>query len=210
MHWKMSIELTYPLVPAMGQHDPLDGMITYHQLQATATALSGELRSDLKPQIGDMADICEDLHLTTADPLGIGAVLSNALKVARLRLLDRFRETGLIEDLLTAAKRGLDDFSGRRELKLPSEYRLAFRELGLAIGLHAVTRLTGLAEAHPETLAGVRSPLSAIDPYTDLRTAIETFWASPSNQQCQTWTEHRDINGVMLATSLLPDGYLGP
>ena len=127
MHWKMSIDLTYPLVPAMGQHDPLDGMITYHQLQATATALSGELRSDLSSEIGDMTAICEELHLKTADPLGIGALLTNALKVARLRLLDRFGETRLIGDLLTAAKRGLDDFSGRPELKLPSEYRLAFR-----------------------------------------------------------------------------------
>jgi hypothetical protein len=37
MYWKMSIDLTYPLVPSMGQHDPLDGYITYHELQATAT-----------------------------------------------------------------------------------------------------------------------------------------------------------------------------
>ena len=32
MYWKMSIDLTYPLVPSMGQHDPLDGLITYQQL----------------------------------------------------------------------------------------------------------------------------------------------------------------------------------
>jgi hypothetical protein len=34
MYWKMSIDLSYPLVPLMGQHDPLDGWITYNQLQA--------------------------------------------------------------------------------------------------------------------------------------------------------------------------------
>jgi hypothetical protein len=36
MYWKMSIDLSYPLVSTMGHHDPLDGFITYLQLQATA------------------------------------------------------------------------------------------------------------------------------------------------------------------------------
>ncbi len=36
MYWKMSIDLSYPLVESMGHHDPLDGFITYNQLQATA------------------------------------------------------------------------------------------------------------------------------------------------------------------------------
>jgi len=34
MHWKMSIDLSYVLVPSMGQHDPLDGLVTYCELQA--------------------------------------------------------------------------------------------------------------------------------------------------------------------------------
>jgi len=33
MYWKMSIDLNRSLVPSMGQHDPLDGYITYNQLQ---------------------------------------------------------------------------------------------------------------------------------------------------------------------------------
>jgi hypothetical protein len=28
MYWKMSIDLSCPLVTSMGQHDPLDGLIT--------------------------------------------------------------------------------------------------------------------------------------------------------------------------------------
>ncbi|HJX55592.1 MAG TPA: hypothetical protein VJ350_02035, partial [Methanoregula sp.] len=36
MYWKMSTDLTRPLVPSMGQHDPLDGFVTYHELQLTA------------------------------------------------------------------------------------------------------------------------------------------------------------------------------
>ena len=38
---------------------------------------------------------------------------------------------------------------------------------------------------------------------------IEDFWIVPANQRTPAWVEHRDINEVMLATSLLPDGYLG-
>ncbi|MCA1786733.1 MAG: hypothetical protein LC657_12225 [Desulfobacteraceae bacterium] len=37
---------------------------------------------------------------------------------------------------------------------------------------------------------------------------IESFWLAPENQQVPTWIDHQDINQVMLATSLLPDGYL--
>ena len=36
MYWKMSIDLSRPLVPSMGHHDPLDGFVTYSELQATA------------------------------------------------------------------------------------------------------------------------------------------------------------------------------
>ena len=31
---------------------------------------------------------------------------------------------------------------------------------------------------------------------------------NPRKRKTNTWTEHRDINMVMLATSLAPDGYL--
>lgn len=39
MYWKMSIDLAYPLVSFQGQHDPLDGYITYNQLRSTAVIL---------------------------------------------------------------------------------------------------------------------------------------------------------------------------
>ncbi|NOR26749.1 MAG: hypothetical protein GQ542_20635, partial [Desulforhopalus sp.] len=34
IHWKMSIDLSRPLVPSMGLHDPLEGFLLYSQLQA--------------------------------------------------------------------------------------------------------------------------------------------------------------------------------
>ena len=35
MVWKMSTDLSFPLLPSMGHHDPLDGLITYAQLRET-------------------------------------------------------------------------------------------------------------------------------------------------------------------------------
>jgi len=43
--------------------------------------------------------------------------------------------------------------------------------------------------------------------YTELRDSIQSFWQDPTNHT-DTWFEHRDINEVMLATSLVPDGML--
>jgi hypothetical protein len=38
--------------------------------------------------------------------------------------------------------------------------------------------------------------------------AIEKFWLDPQNRTAESWTGHQDINSVMLATSLAPDGFL--
>jgi hypothetical protein len=38
--------------------------------------------------------------------------------------------------------------------------------------------------------------------------AIEIFWLEEQNQQSHGWREHLNINTVMLATALLPNGYL--
>jgi hypothetical protein len=44
--------------------------------------------------------------------------------------------------------------------------------------------------------------------YVPLRGTIETFWRNPANQQTKSWLAHRDINMVMLATSLSPEEFL--
>ena len=48
IYWKMSIDLSRPLTPSMGQHDPLDGLITYQQLQA-GIGRFGEVRHGAGP-----------------------------------------------------------------------------------------------------------------------------------------------------------------
>ena len=39
--------------------------------------------------------------------------------------------------------------------------------------------------------------------------AIDDFWSEPAHRLSASWTDHADINAVMLATSLAPRGYLG-
>ena len=84
-------------------------------------------------------------------------------------------------------RRTLDPYLATRELDGPPATRLPFRELGLAIGL--ATR------AFNPSLRATRA-------------SIEELWLDQRRQDGSGWTAHQDINDVMLATSLVPDGYL--
>jgi hypothetical protein len=94
---------------------------------------------------------------------------------------------------------------------LPCAYRLAFRELGLATGLQAA-QLIGHASANTPrpvaTTPGIQARLRALEDYASLRDEIESFWLDPEHRRASSWSDHRDINEVMLATSLAPDGFL--
>ena len=50
--------------------------------------------------------------------------------------------------------------------------------------------------------------LKALEEFGCLRDEIESFWVHPSHQKSASWCDHQDINAVMLATSLAPDGFL--
>ena len=212
MYWKMSIDLSYALVPSMGHHDPLDGFITYNQLQATAAKdPEKSKRLDLKAEITDMANICKGKSWVTDDPLGIGGLLSDAYKVAQLIRNGYFEQTDLLEILLDSSLPGLESFAKKNPWKLPADYRLAFRELGLSIGLRAFERLQGLVEENPGLLdkkLPLPSRVESLMQYRSWSEAIEMFWLENANHEANSWIEHRDINMVMLATSLAPDGYL--
>jgi hypothetical protein len=142
MYWKMSIDLSYPLVESIGHHDPLDGLITYNQIQVTATKESKKVTGPyLGSEITDMDEICVGKNWATNDPLGIGGLLSDAFKVTQLIIHGHLEQTDLVENLLDASVEGLGSYVSQGPLEFPADYRLAFRELGLSIGLQAVDRL---------------------------------------------------------------------
>jgi hypothetical protein len=212
MYWKMSTDLSYPLVPSMGQHDPLDGLITYQQLQATAVNLA-QSPADyfLATEITEMTTLCEDMTWQTDDPLGIGGLLSDAYRLAQLLVSTHVREEERLVTLLRTAEVGLEAFAGSCALNASADARLAFRELGLSIGLHAISGIQKTIEQHPENFSNphdLHVTLSGLQRFHVLLETIEGFWLERSNQQSHSWTAHRDINSVMLATSLAPDGFL--
>jgi hypothetical protein len=210
MYWKMSIDLSYPLVSAMGQHDPLDGLITYQELQeATPPASEASTWPDLSQELVDMATLCAGRNWGTDDPLGLGGLLADAYRVAQLAIIGSFEHTELLEDLLAAAGTGLASYVRQAPLQQPVDYRLAFREFGLSIGLHALERLQDLIDENPDHFSWSSSMSARIETlrqYCPLAKEIELFWLA--NQDTQSWAAHREINLVMLATSLAPEGYL--
>ena len=213
MYWKMSIDLTRPLVPSMGQHDPLDGYISYLGLRATADRLAERAEGpDLEEETIQLAAMVDAGDFTTPDPLGIGGLLVDAYRAQRLMQDGALPDQGLLGVLLTAALTGLRYYARSGELQQAPEYRLAFRELGLAIGLHAVARMARSGEDvpdRPSKSVAVRTRVRELMEYLPLRDEIESFWRDAAHRNNRTWGEHRDINDVMLATSLAPEGFLG-
>jgi hypothetical protein len=190
MAWKMSIDLSRPLVPSMGQHDPLDGWITCTQLRATASELAAEPDQEAGPDLAQetaaFAAMAAQSSWATADPLGIGGLLVDACRARQLMQRQACPDESLLPNLLDAAGDGLRYYARQGDLNAPASRRLPFRELGLAIGLAATDR----AQDRP------------------LRAKIESFWLEPRHRQQRTWAAHQDINDVMLATSLAPEGFL--
>ena len=210
LYWKMSIDLLYPLVSSMGHLDPLDGLITYSELHANARNYS-DRSPNLSAEIADMGLICVGKSWATDDPLGIGGLLSGAYKMAQLVVADSFTRPELLEAVLDDSLTGLDYFTKQSALHLPASQRLAFRELGLSIGLQAVERVLKLLEQYPSVFK--KNPfLSArvlkLMRHVRMSEIINAFWLENKNENCDSWADHRNINMVMLATSLSPDGYL--
>lgn len=198
LFWKMSIDLTYPLVTSSGHHDPLDGLITCLVLRGK------QAHPELDGVIADLKDLCAGRNWLTDDPLGIGGLLFDAGRLAQLQqsLPDTILPHLLI-DLLDSAALGLGYYVRTNTQQLPATHRLAFRELGLAIGLQAFELIQACAPG-----ARALQALERLRPYLSLQPSIEDFWLQTQHRDTLSWKDHQDINGVMLATSLLARGFL--
>ena len=208
MYWKVSIDLSRPLVASMGHHDPLDGFITCAQLDATAAQAQPAAGPSLAHELADFAAMIDPAGLATADPLGLGGVLIDAWRIEQLmRQGAPAAGHGLLDALLAAALAGLQHYLGQAELRSPAHRRLAFRELGLAIGLAAAALLADDLRRAPDLVRSAGA-IEHLARYAPVRAEIESFWLLPAHRRAATWIEHEDINDVMLATSLAPEGFL--
>lgn len=209
LFWKMSIDLSRPQVASMGLHDPLDGFLTYCQLQAGS---ANDSSLDLSREIRELRALCANQAWDTDDALGIGGLLCDAHRLRQLTSAGFLNEPRLLEDLLRSSLRGLETLVARGAFRGGAGKRLGFRELGLSIGLHAVARVRTQDGKEDGKEDGVRLAvlLEDIARFQSLADHIESFWLEPSSREFASWQDHRDINDVMLATSLAPAGYLGP
>ena len=201
--WKMSIDLSRPLVSSMGQHDPLDGLITCLELQ-TAAGFEPADGTDLTAAIADMTQMCSQARWATDDPLGIGGLLDDATRLGELIFERGMVRHELLHHLLVEAERSLRGLDWSILLSRSVGHRLAFRELGLAIGIHGLPRIGRLVG--PKRVLATLS--DGLQQYQPLAEQIEAFWSDPAHRLSRTWIDHRDINMVMLATSLAPESYL--
>lgn len=121
------------------------------------------------------------------------------------------KNSNLLENVLKSSLLGVEAFARGGSLEYPAEHRLAFRELGLTIGLLAVENLRKGIEENPDAFSRKSILLPLVEDlrgYLPFGKAIEQFWMEGKNRKSRTWIEHREINMVMLATSLAPDRFL--
>src|SRR6516225_2743670 len=194
IYWKMSTDLSRRLTYAMGLHDALDGLITFRELQHASWKKRPTLEvPDLTSAIESLSKLCRKRDWTTIDPLGIGGLLFDACRLSQLTGSDVDRE--LLGQLTDASVKSLRAFLASRSLRRSSSQRLAFRELGLAIGLMAAPTIIDEARATK-------------DRYRFLADQLVNTWLPLAHSPDELWQAHRDINDVMLATALAPQTFL--
>jgi DUF2075 family protein len=191
MYWKMDTQLSRPLVPSMGAHDPLEGLLCGLSLK---NAIFEEDKK-VEALIGKFEIMCRGKTWNTTDPLGIGGLLLNAVRAAQLEiegvdLPSSVRSTKLMRESIASLK-SLHDFG---KDKNPNR-RLAFRECGLSLGLRIAK--------HSKNAFFDTSFSEDLKEFFDLAPEIEDFWLMREHQKATTWQEHLDINAVSLAASVI-------
>jgi len=205
IYWKMSTDLSHPQVPATRLHDALDGMITLREIVRAAPGAGRTLDIPIEA----LAALCRNKDWTIDDPLGLGGLLFDACRLGQLADPDRLDDLRLLEAILRGCASGLVVFLAGRPLERSPEQRLAFRELGLAIGLRALPLIAAAADrvgAAPDS--PLRTELAALQRHQALGRHIAAIWLAHAEFDEPSWQAHEDINAVMLATALAPDTFL--
>jgi len=204
MYWKMSTDLSYPLVTSMGQHDALDGYVVYRLLEE-ALDQAGISELTLQKEIEGLWQMLGSMQMATQDALGIGGLLSDAALLSSLHSQATQRERTLIEEMLHYSATGIGTLLQSGLFEQPATYRLAFRELGLAIGLEGIW----FADSSIKKVTADERILNILTELRGFGIEIRNYWMDTTHQQTRSWQAHRDINEVMLATSLIPEGLFG-
>ena len=206
--WKMSIDLSRPLVPSMGLHDPIDGLLAFAVVRRAHHEVAG-LPAALDEPIERLRAICATADsFGTIDPLGLGCLLLIAEEWIDLAARGAFGADGVLHRVLADAHRGLDVLCSTRWLDEPPARRLAFRELGLSLGLRALPSMAVMLRSHPGRFgagaaeAALAARLAEMRRFEPVARQLEELWLGDAAQGSCGWTDHIDLNAVSLAASL--------
>ena len=128
IHWKMSVDLSHPLVAEEGNLDPIDGHVTYRLLQSSQSKDSNVLEEEimyLKKTVD--AKIAE---YDSSDPLDLGMML---WKVHWF-----FPEEKWARKLMTRVIFWVKRLVADKYFELPLDKRVAYRDFGLVLGLRSI------------------------------------------------------------------------
>jgi len=192
MYWKMSVDLSRPLVPVMGAHDPLEGLICALQ----AKEISNSYKEDFDIYIEKLKKLCDRSDWGTDDALGIGSLLLNVISAAELEKKIDLPDSISTKRLLRDAEQSLNAFYESYEYDKSADQRLAFRECGLSLGLRCLEGNLDLIEQHG-LIPNIDSEIWS------LAREIEEYWLQKENTDVASFQDHLDINVVSLAASLL-------
>lgn len=202
IYWKMNTDLSYPLTPATGLHDALDGLITFREVRYVTSKRqfeNGDTR--LIGAITSLSNLYRDGVWGTSDALGIGGLLFDACRLSQLPHQDG--DARLLDDIMQGCEEGIRGLFANHFLTRPISQRLAFRELGLAIGLKALPIIL-----ETSTELGARPSDRWRTQWRPLADAIVEGCLSQRQAHDRMWRAHQDINDVMLATALIPTMFL--
>ena len=209
IHWKMSIDRSRPLVRSMGHLDPLDGFVALAEIQASLGPHDPSW-AFLQMHMADLLRICREMPTwTTVDPLSLGGLIAETGRLAILVADGRHPGDPILERLAHDARRGVEAFGATHLLERSIETRLAFRELGLAIGLRSIAPALEAVRSHRDRFgdawgaSALLAHLESMMPHTSIVARVEETWLDPDAQETSAWQAHLDINAVMLALSLV-------
>ncbi|KIX10153.1 uncharacterized protein Z518_01234 [Rhinocladiella mackenziei CBS 650.93] len=185
MFWKLSMDLSYPLVMSEGNLDPIDGYVTYSVLQA-----SSDDQRILKDEIAALKKIVDKKwqYYSSNDTLDLGMTLWTAHWVSAEEEWAAALSHKALECLSRLVQQGHFDKSTKR--------RLAFREFGTALGVRCALGSASGTQADPQ--------VQGLPDHICETWENEGLVPTPTTQQKGRMAELMPITAVMYASALIP------
>jgi len=193
MYWKLTVDLSKPLVTGEGNLDPIDGYVVYKLLQEIAAALDKTKEGILENEIALLRKIVDTKwqNYRSNDPLDIGMTLWTVHWLGepeQWAVNLRKRAASCLNQLVQ---------SGYFDPKIsPPSQRLAFREFGAAIGVQSL-----LSAERQETS---ESELGGLPQFICKEWEEVGLVPIPTNEQGKRMAELMPITAVMYAAAVLP------